>query len=148
MRNSVRMHSAKSSAEPRRICASAILRLVGDFVRIKATAADANAASAPPAAPAAPAASSAARISSTCSPVNSVSIAVRWDTTGPWAADRATQCLDQVRKLRRGDPMGGDARSYGIRGIEPLAGERAIDAEGCRQARQEEGRPDVGKEAD
>src|SRR5436309_1572443 len=50
MRNSVRMHSAKSSAPPRCICASAILRLVGDFVRIKAALAEAKAASAPPAA--------------------------------------------------------------------------------------------------
>ena len=35
-----------------------------------------------------------------------------------------------------------------VGGIEPLAGERAIGAELARQARQEPGRPDVGKEAD
>ena len=36
MRNSVRMHSSKSSVGPSRICLSAILRLVGDLVRIAA----------------------------------------------------------------------------------------------------------------
>ncbi len=51
MRNSVRMHSEKSSVAPHRICSSAILRLVGDFERIKAAVAAANPASAPPAAP-------------------------------------------------------------------------------------------------
>src|SRR5262249_14110463 len=53
------------------------------FVRIKAAAAEAKAASGPPAAPSA---SSAARMSSTRSPLNSVSIAWPRDATGPGVA--------------------------------------------------------------
>ena len=44
--------------------------------------------------------------------------------------------------------MGGNAGRDGIGGAEPLAGERAVGAEFARQARQEPGRPDIGKEAD
>jgi hypothetical protein len=60
----------------------------------------------------------------------------------------ATQRLHQVRKSRRGHPMGSNASRHAVRGIEALAGERAIAAELSRQTRQDKGRSDVGKEAD
>jgi hypothetical protein len=79
MRNSIRMHSSKSSVFPIRICASASLRLVGDFVRIVAALLRAKSASAPPDAASR---SRSARISSTLSATNSRSIAARCETIG------------------------------------------------------------------
>ncbi len=101
-----------------------------------------------------------ARMSSTRSPANSRSIALRRAVTGPSPAGSAkapsiastgiaaAQRLEQLGEAGRGDPVGGDPGRDAIGGVEPLAGQRAIGAELARQARQEPGRPDVGKEAD
>src|SRR5262249_7449466 len=157
MRNSVRMHPGKSRVEPRRICSSTILRLVGDFVRIKAAVVEAK--SAVRLAVAA-SASSAARMASIRSWVNSRSIVPRIAITGPSpggcakaprmgsARTRAAERSGKLGKASGGAGVGGDPRRRRVGGGEPLAGQRAIAAEPARQARQEPGRPDVGEKAD
>ena len=160
MRNSVRMHSSKSSAVPRRICAQRDLETAsaiscGSWRRVRrAKSASASAVGA-------------ARVERRQNVLDPVAgeqtrrsrCAARVDRRPPRPAARRRPSTASTGTAPHsastssgnradGDPVGGDAGGHGIVGIEPLAGERAIGAELARQARQEPGRTDVGKEAD
>ena len=147
------------SAAPRRTCASASLRLSGDFVR------DRGGGLAGPFGVGAAGRRLARRARRGCprrvSPANSRSIAARRAAIGPSARrlgksaehgidrDRAGQspraAPESAPTATRWVAMPG---SDAVGGVEALAGQRAIGAELARHARQEPGGADVGKEAD